>query len=89
MQLLLFMAFLFTLFQVSDEYQEYSFEDVKEVLYQCIEMNMISKDIYTLIAVVCDDDTEEENNGEHYIVKCCPEHQRLDESLYSLSQELH
>ena len=75
------MAFLFTLFQVSDEYQEYSFEDVKEVLYQCIEMNMISKDIYTLIAVVCDDHTEEENNGDHYIVKCCPEHQRLDESF--------
>ena len=42
---------------------------------------MISKDIYTLIAVVCDDDTEEEDEGDHYIVRCCPEHQRLNDSL--------
>ena len=42
---------------------------------------MISKDVYTLIAVVCDDGMEEEDAEDHYIVRCCPEHQRLNVSL--------
>ena len=49
--------------------QDLSFDRIKEVAYECLD---ISYDLHTLVVVVCQDDQDvESQNEENFIKKCC------------------
>ena len=60
-------------YHISDEGGDYSFDEIRNVSYECVEM---SENMVTLVAIVCED--IEMDNEEHFVRKCCPPGMRLD-----------